>query len=413
MTTTHSFAEVFYDADCRFCVETARRFERVLAARRVRLLPLQMSETSLLLGVPEARLFDEMRLRREDGTVLGGADAVADLARRIWWAWPLWALSRVPAVMAAMRSTYRWIARHRYCAHGVCARRPTPRRWSALVPFMVLVPAVLFFGASLPRWLFMWTIAFALYVCCKCLTYSDARSHGASADRRRAAAYLLAWPGMDAITFLSDDVPERPRAGEWVRAACKIVLGLVLFMLAARRAATAPSLVVAWIGMLGIVLMLHFGSFELLSLAWRHAGVRAVPLMQQPLRSTSLSDLWGRRWNTAFHALVDRAMFRPLRPVVGAAAATGAVFLLSGILHELVISIPARGGFGLPTLYFAVQALGVIVERTPAAKSLGLGAGIRGRIFTAAVAGVPVFVLFPPVFVRAVMLPMLARIGAM
>jgi hypothetical protein len=26
---------------------------------------------------------------------------------------------------------------------------------------------------------------------------------------------------------------------------------------------------------------------------------------------------------------------------------------------------------------------------------------------------VPVFILFPPVFVRAVMLPMLARIGAM
>lgn len=411
--TTHPSAEVFYDADCRFCVETARLLERVVASRRVRLLPLQLPEASQLLGVPEAALFDEMRLRREDGVVLGGADAVADLARRIWWAWPLWALSRVPIVMAAMRTSYRWVARHRGCVSGACERRSAPRRWLALVPFVTLIPAVLFFGAALPPWLFMWTIAFALYVCCKWLTYSDARRHGASADPRRAAAYLLAWPGMDAISFLSGDVAERPRAGEWLRAAGKIALGLALFVFATRRAATTPSLFAAWIGMLGIVLMVHFGSFELLSLAWRRGGVRAAPLMQRPLLSTSLADLWGRRWNTAFHSLVDRAMFRPLRPLVGPATATAAVFLLSGILHELVISVPARGGYGLPTLYFALQALGVIVERTPAAKSLGFGAGVRGRIFTAAVAGVPVFILFPPVFVRAVMLPMLARIGAM
>jgi D-alanyl-lipoteichoic acid acyltransferase DltB (MBOAT superfamily) len=159
--------------------------------------------------------------------------------------------------------------------------------------------------------------------------------------------------------------------------------------------------------------MLHFGAFELLSLAWRRAGVRAAPLMQQPLRSTSLAELWGRRWNTAFHALVERSVFRPLRPIVGAAAATVSVFLLSGVLHELVISVPAHAGYGLPTLYFALQAVGVIVERTPAAKAVGLGAGLRGRLFTAAIAGVPVFMLFPPSFVRAVVLPMLARVGAM
>jgi membrane bound O-acyltransferase family protein len=259
----------------------------------------------------------------------------------------------------------------------------------------------------------MWTIALGLYACCKWLTYWDALRNGASTDSRRAVAYLLAWPGMDARTFLSDETPERPRLGEWLRGAGKIALGLAMFMLAARQAASMPSLLSAWAGMIGIVLMLHFGSFELLSLAWRRAGVRAAPLMHQPLRSTSLSELWGRRWNTAFHALVERAMFRPLRPIVGAAAATASVFLLSGVLHELVISVPARAGYGLPTLYFALQAVGVILERTSAARALGLGAGLRGRLFTAAVAGIPVFILFPPSFVRAVMLPMLARIGGM
>ena len=34
------------------------------------------------------------------------------------------------------------------------------------------------------------------------------------------------------------------------------------------------------IGMVGAIFMLHFGLFHLLSLAWRHAGVNAVPLMR-------------------------------------------------------------------------------------------------------------------------------------
>jgi predicted DCC family thiol-disulfide oxidoreductase YuxK len=402
MATTNGGAEVYYDAECSFCVGTARLVERALTRRQIRLLPLQTLGT-----------FDEMRLRLEDGSVVGGADAVVDLARRIWWAWPVWVVSWVPGAMPIMRATYQWIARHRGCAGGSCTQRPAHASWPGVVPFVAMFPVVFLFRSSLPPWMFMWAVAFALYVCCKWLTYWDALRHGASADPRRAVAYLLAWPGMDAITFLSDEAAERPRVGEWLRGVSKIGLGLAVFTFAARRSAIAPSLLSAWIGMTGIVLMLHFGAFELLSLAWRRAGVRAAPLMQQPLRSTSLAELWGRRWNTAFHALVERSVFRPLRPIVGAAAATVSVFLLSGVLHELVISVPAHAGYGLPTLYFALQAVGVIVERTPAAKAVGLGAGLRGRLFTAAIAGVPVFMLFPPSFVRAVVLPMLARVGAM
>ena len=73
-----------------------------------------------LLGVPEDQLLDEMRLRLHDGTVFGGAAAVVEIARRIWWAWPLWALSRLPGAMRPMRATYRWIARHRSCVNGAC-----------------------------------------------------------------------------------------------------------------------------------------------------------------------------------------------------------------------------------------------------------------------------------------------------
>src|SRR5688572_1660014 len=101
-----SSVRVFYDADCQFCVNTARRFERVLARRRVALVPLQIAGAAATFGVPDDQLLAEMRLRLDDGTVFGGAAAVAEIARRIWWAWPLWALSRLPGAMRPLRATY-------------------------------------------------------------------------------------------------------------------------------------------------------------------------------------------------------------------------------------------------------------------------------------------------------------------
>src|SRR5258708_34277702 len=95
--TDRSFASVFYDADCRFCVNAARRFERVLARRRIELVPLQVPGASAEFGIPDDQLLAEMRLRLRDGGVFGGAAAFVEIAHRIWGAWPLWALVRLPA----------------------------------------------------------------------------------------------------------------------------------------------------------------------------------------------------------------------------------------------------------------------------------------------------------------------------
>jgi len=266
---------------------------------------------------------------------------------------------------------------------------------------------------SLPRWVLMWTVAVALYAGCKWLTYREARRSRGAPDPWRALGYLLAWPGMDAPAFLygTDRVP-CPRAAEWTAAALKTSLGIALIWIAARLAQPIDPLLAGWTGMTGLMFVLHFGTFHLLSLVWRTIGVDARPVMQNPLRSTSLAEFWGRRWNTAFHELATRFTFRPLRPIVGAAGATLAAFLASGLIHELVISVPAQGGYGLPTGYFVLQGLGLLGERAPGARRLGLGRGWRGRLLTVLVAAGPAFWLFPPVFVRHVILPMLAAIGA-
>src|SRR5262249_3022444 len=142
-------------------------------------------------------------------------------------------------------------------------------------------------------------------------------------------------------------------------------------------------LAAGWVGMVGSILILHFGTFHLLSCAWRSAGVAARPLMNRPLAATGVADFWGKRWNTAFRDLTHRFLFRPLTGLLGPRGAVLAGFLFSGVVHDLVISVPAGGGYGGPTLFFCVQAGALLAERSPLGKRLGLGRGWRGRLFTA------------------------------
>ena len=409
-----AFASVFYDADCQFCVKAARRFGRVLVRRRFELVPLQIPGASARFGIPDDQLLAEMRLLLRDGTAFGGAAAVVEIARRIWWAWPLWAFSRLPGAMRPMRATYLWIARHRSCANGACEIDAPGRLWPLGFLPLLIVPVVALIAAPwMPRWGFMWAMACALYAGCKWLSYREARVRGVASNRPRALGYLLAWPGMDPTPFLCGaDRCVQPRSREWMVAALKTLFGATLTWVVARAALPVNALLAGWLGMVGLIFVLHFGTFHLLSLGWRSIGVNARPVMQSPLRTSSLAEFWGRRWNTAFHDLATRFTFRPLRPTVGRAGATLLVFLVSGLIHELVISIPARGGYGLPTGYFVLQGLGVAAERTRMGRRLGLGRGWRGWLFTIVVAAGPAFWLFPPPFVRNVILPMLAAIGA-
>jgi predicted DCC family thiol-disulfide oxidoreductase YuxK len=411
---------VLYDADCRWCVRLARRFRPWLAARHFELLPLQTPWVQTRLGLPDSRLLDEMRLLLPDGKLLGGADALLEISGHC--AWPFRRAGRLPAIKRLLHVGYGWVARHRGCAGGACDVRKRnsrtvrnhPRRTiTTLFPLLALPLLALGFRNRLAPWVFMWAMAFALYAGCKWVTYREAVGRGLKPGLRRSLGYLLAWPGMDAAGFLNPHfAPTRPRKTEWTFAAGKTVAGAILLWGTARTALPVHPLLAGWIGMAGAVLVLHFGSFHLLALAWRRAGVGVTPVMDKPVQARSLAEFWGRRWNTAFNELAFRFTFRPLNRRMPLAAATLLVFGLSGLVHELVISLPARGGYGLPTAYFLAQGLGVLAERTQPGRRLGLGRGMRGRLLAVGVAAGPAFGLFHPPFIQNVILPMLTAIGA-
>jgi integrase len=101
--------------------------------------------------------------------------------------------------------------------------------------------------------------------------------------------------------------------------------------------------------MVGLILILHFGSFQIVAVLWQTLGVKAEPIMSAPLHSTSLTEFWGKRWNLGFRQLAHELIFRKLYRTLGAGSAGFFVFVVSGLIHDLVISLPARGGYGLPS----------------------------------------------------------------
>jgi predicted DCC family thiol-disulfide oxidoreductase YuxK len=424
---------IFYDADCRYCTAAAQRFKGLFARRGFHFTPLQTSWAQKRLGLTPGAPLREIRVLTQDRRDLGGADAVIFLAGQIWWSKPLGLLGQLPGIYRAVDRAYHWIAAHRGCTHIAChAARcagcqggdpAAPERLvrlsgstgpiTAWLGLVILPSLVLITYRHVAPWLFMWMMVAAIFLDCKWLTFWRTKlTHPLSPAR--VLGYFFLWPGMDAARFLDDHPPlvsgttESRRA---IFASLKLTAGAALLFCVAPL--TPNALIAGWIGMIGMILILHFGLFDLAAIAWRTAGVEAKPIMNAPLQATSLSDFWGRRWNGAFNQLVLTVFFRRLARAIGSIRATLTAFLVSGLIHELVISLPAGAGYGLPTAYFLLQGWGVIAQRSPLGNQLGIRSGIRGRVFTMLITAGPVFWLFHPPFVRNVILPFMKVIQAL
>jgi hypothetical protein len=300
-----------------------------------------------------------------------------------------------------------------------------------------------------PPWVLMWGLAAALWLGLKFVTLLDVWESGLRPRACSLLGYVAGWPGMDGARFFNRRGavnPEQPSCNQtatFSRASTakpsqpaqtfrsyltqltlltcltlpsgllNITLGLAMLYVATPAAQSLSWLLSGWLGMAGLILVLHFGIFQLLAKLWQERGVNVVPLMDAPFRAMSLSEFWGRRWNTGFSLPARRYLLQPLMRRIGVRQATLVVFLVSGLMHELVISVPAGWGYGLPSGYFLLQGVGAMIERSARGRALGLGKGWRGGALTWLCAAAPAFWLFHPRFVERVMIPFLKTIGAL
>ena len=252
-------------------------------------------------------------------------------------------------------------------------------------------------------WVVMLTVAATEWAALKAATFCN---HAAGASWWRAIGYFVAWPGMNARAFFGGPTEARPPVREFAMAAAKTLLGLALVAWAIRHAHDEAELPVAWVAVVGVLFTLHFGAFHLASCAWRAAGVEAPPIMHAPIMATSLAELWGARWNVAFADAARRFVLKPLARPIGGRGAGLAVFVVSGLVHESVVSLPARGGWGGPTVYFLLQAAGLAIERSACGVRRGLAHGPNGRLWTFFVAVAPLPLLFHAPFAHNVIVPL-------
>jgi hypothetical protein len=216
-------------------------------------------------------------------------------------------------------------------------------------------------------------------------------------------AFTLAWPGMRPGAFAAEGPPP-VRVGIAAGAGC-LAAGAILLAIARSLVGSRP-MAATWVALAALSLVLHFGLFRLLAAFWSARGIPVGPVFVAPEQSASLRDFWGRRWNTAFSDLTSLAVYRPLTRRFGPHAGVAGAFVFSGVLHELAISVPARGGYGTPLLYFLLHGALVALERALDARGL-FPSGPWARLWTAAWLIVPVGLLFHAPFREAIVLPLL------
>lgn len=231
-------------------------------------------------------------------------------------------------------------------------------------------------------------------------------------------AWASAWPGMDPSLFAhpgrsaapeppADHRDRRSAVSFLLRGAVRLAIGAGLLVAAHLVWGATHSYVLATILALpGVSLVLHFGLFNLAAGFWRALGVPTYTLFPAPLTSTSLGEFWGRRWNLPFTEMIQRAVYRPLSPVLGRQVAASVGFFCSGLLHECAISVSVMEGFGWPMLYFVLHGLLVVAER-----STRLGAWLAahpwsGRAWTLLWLALPMPILFHPPFLKGVVWPL-------
>lgn len=205
---------------------------------------------------------------------------------------------------------------------------------------------------------------------------------------RRYLIFALCWFGMDPGSFVA-----RQQGLAWQR---DVAVGAGMMALG-----LFGAWVVWWLGWRQIFVMFvpmslgfHFGALRVLKGALRAAGFPVRTLFPNVLEARGIADFWSMRWNTGYSQMMQRLVGRPVQAVAGGRASILAVFLGSGLLHELAITLPVRSGYGWPTLYFALHGWATVVE-----KELGRSAG---RIPALLAVIVPLGLLFPPAFQREV-----------
>lgn len=107
------------------------------------------------------------------------------------------------------------------------------------------------------------------------------------------------------------------------------------------------------------------------------------PLFDSPWLSTSLTELWGRRWHQMMRELLVPLGMQPFGHLFGPLGGLFAAFLISGIFHDIELRSFGRGGNSVALIgFWVMNSVGVILERIWTKKTGRRVGGVVGRVWT-------------------------------
>lgn len=174
----------------------------------------------------------------------------------------------------------------------------------------------------------------------------------------RYMIFSFLWLGMDPASFVS-----RRTGLSW---RLDLVWGAVFVAVGTMGAYVVWSM--GWrsifVMFLPMSLAFHFGVLRMAKGFLRAMGFAVRTLFPNPLETQGIGDFWSKRWNVGYSQMLQRVIGRPIEEMCGKSGASFAIFVASGFLHEVAITLPCRAGYGLPTLYFIIQGLVVVLEKS-------------------------------------------------
>ena len=115
---------VLYDGQCGFCSRWVRYWAGTLARRGFKIASLDEPWVAQKIKMPREELLTDIRLLTPSDALISGADVYLYVTRRIWWAWPFYAIFSLPGFNRLIHVGYRWFARNRYCVSRAYKLRP-------------------------------------------------------------------------------------------------------------------------------------------------------------------------------------------------------------------------------------------------------------------------------------------------
>jgi alginate O-acetyltransferase complex protein AlgI len=251
---------------------------------------------------------------------------------------------------------------------GFWAIRSTYKRAWVLISWINLfgsVAAIYYWAeVSSPFMLMLFYIVISLTIL-KVLVCLKTYSGSTPLNFAQWLCFCLGWVGMRPTLFerLRFANPVFEANELLIKALTRMLAGFIFLLVATFALPTELYYVRFYVLLIGLSLFLHFGILNLQAWWWNCWGATCSELFKSPLKSKSLHEFWGKRWNLAFSEMTAVLIYRPLKQSYSTSVALFIAFLFSGMLHEMAISFPVKYGIGMPMLYFFLHGILMLMEQ--------------------------------------------------